>query len=284
MRDLRGKVAVVTGAASGIGLALARRLGREPMRVVLADVEAEALERAHRLLAGEGIEVASRVTDVSDAADVEALAAFTLERFGGVHVVCNNAGVSGGGLTWEVPLSVWHWVLDVNLFGVVHGVRAFLPRLLEQDEGHVVNTASVAGLLVAPGMSPYTASKHAVVGVSESLHQELALLGSAVRVSVLCPGFVRTRIAEARRNWLARYGPAPAVEPRPEDEAARRRGEEAIASGLDPEAVAEAVRSAILEERLWVLTHPEFGEAVIERARRTVEGHKPGHPSAPGPG
>jgi len=266
---------VVTGAASGIGLALARRLGREPMRVVLADVETEALGHAHRLLADEGIEVESRVTDVSDAADVEGLAAYTLDRFGAVHVVCNNAGVGGGGLTWEVPLSVWRWVVDVNLFGVVHGLRAFVPHLLRQGEGHVVNTASVAGLLAGPGLSPYTASKHAVVGVSEALHHELQLIGSAVRVSVLCPGFVRTRIVEAQRNWLARYGPPPALEPRPEEEATRRRLEEAITSGLEPEAVAEAVRSAILEERFWVLTHPEFGGAVIERARGAAAGRNP---------
>ncbi|HZV49710.1 MAG TPA: SDR family NAD(P)-dependent oxidoreductase [Candidatus Dormibacteraeota bacterium] len=277
MRDLRGKVAVVTGAASGIGLALARRLGREPMRVVLADVETEALRRAHRLLADEGIEVESRVTDVSDAADLERLAAYALDRFGAVHVVCNNAGVGGGGLTWEVPLNVWRWVVDVNLFGVVHGIRAFVPHLLRQGEGHVVNTASVAGLLAGPGLSPYTAAKHAVVGLSESLYHELQLVGSAVRVSVLCPGFVRTRIAEAQRNWLARYGPPP-LEPRPEEEATRRRLEEAIASGLEPEAVAEAVRSAILEERFWVLTHPEFGEAVIERARRAATGRDPAPP------
>lgn len=277
MRDLAGRVAVVTGAASGIGLALSRQLGADGMRVMMADVEAPALAEAAQALAGEGIETAATVTDVSDPAAVDALAAATLDRFGAVHLVCNNAGVAGGGPTWEVPLASWHWIMGVNFFGVLHGVRSFLPHLLAQGEGHIVNTASVAGLLAAPWSSPYTVSKHAAVALSESLYHELSVAGSPVGVSVLCPGWVKTRIGESGRNWLGRYGPAPESgdAPRPGLDQVRQATEAAIASGSDPAEIAAAVRDAVVDKRFWVLTHPEFGERVVRRYGRAAEGTNP---------
>jgi NAD(P)-dependent dehydrogenase (short-subunit alcohol dehydrogenase family) len=276
MRDLSGKVAVVTGAASGIGLAVSRRLGADGMRVMMADVEEPALADAARGLADEGIEAATSVTDVSDADAVDALARATLDRFGAVHVVCNNAGVAGGGLTWQVPAPVWDWIVGVNLFGVVHGIRSFVPHLIAQGEGHVVNTASVAGLLGSPGLSAYCATKHAVVGLSETLAHDLAAVGSPVGVSVLCPGFVRTRIAEADRNWPDRYGPPPVLEDQPGADEVRQAIAGAIESGTDPAVIADAVRDAIVARRFWILTHPEFNDAVVRRYREAVGGGDPG--------
>ena len=194
MDQLRDRAAVVTGAASGIGLALSERLLDEGMSVVLADVDPAALDTEVRRLTDAGATVLAVPTDVSDAAAVEDLAATAWSRFGAVHVVCNNAGVGPGGVAWEIPEQVWRWVIDVDLWGVIHGIRAFVPRLVEQDIGHVVNTASVAGLVGTPGMAPYSAAKHAVVGLSQSLRRDLELAGSAVGVSVLCPGMTRTRM------------------------------------------------------------------------------------------
>ena len=203
MVELRNRVAVVTGGVGGIGRALAERFLAEGMSVVLADIEREPLEQ----VAGEldGDRVLAVPTDVTDAASVEALRDAALERFGAVHVICNNAGVGGlGHTTWDSPIEAWEWVLGVNLWGVLHGIRTFVPLLVEQDEGRVVNTASLAGLRALPGFGPYAVSKHAVVALSEGMHLELELQGSQVRVHVLCPGFLKTRIAESDRNWPAR--------------------------------------------------------------------------------
>jgi NAD(P)-dependent dehydrogenase (short-subunit alcohol dehydrogenase family) len=275
MQDLTGKTAVVTGAASGIGLALSRRLATDGMRVMMADVEGPALTAAAQTLAAEGAEVASTVTDVSDAGSVEALAHATLARFGGVHVLCNNAGVSRGGPTWQIPLPLWDWIVGVNVYGIVHGIRAFLPHFIEQGEGHVVNTASVGGLLAGPWMSPYHATKHAAVAISESLYHELAAIGSPVGVSVLCPGTVRTRIHEAYRTWPARYGPWPAENDSPGMARWRQAAGATIESGRPPEAIAGAVRDAIVTGRFWILTHPEFGPEVLGKYRGAVEGRNP---------
>ncbi|HEY2638409.1 MAG TPA: SDR family NAD(P)-dependent oxidoreductase [Streptosporangiaceae bacterium] len=274
MQDLAGKVAVVTGAASGIGLAVSRRLGSDGMRVMMADVEEPALAAAAKMLAAEGIEVYAEVTDVSDPGSVDALARATLGRFGAVHVVCNNAGVAGGGPSWDIPLSTWTWVIGVNLFGVVHGIRAFLPHLIAQGEGHVVNTASVAGLLAAPWLGPYNASKHAVVAISESLHHEMAAIGSPVGVSVLCPGVVRTRIGESDRNRPTRFAVAAGQE-EPGHEQLRDALAAAIEAGSDPAVVATAVRDAIVDDRFWILTHPEFGPRIVARFRSAAEGRNP---------
>ncbi len=278
MKQLRGRVAVVTGAASGIGRALADRFAAEGMRLALADVEAPALERAESDLRRGGADVLALRTDVSKEAEVQALASAALQRFGAVHVLCNNAGVGSGGRVWELTTADWEWVLGVNLWGVIHGIRAFVPAMLRGgDEGHVVNTASLAGLISAPYVAPYHASKHAVVTLSESLHHELALLGSKLRVSVLCPGYVATRIAESTRNRPP--GLRAAVESqggRPEaaamTEAVRRR----VAAGLPPAEVAQQVLQAIRDERFWIFTHPDMKALIEQRHSDVMAERNPG--------
>jgi len=251
--------AVVTGGASGIGKALAQRFSRAGLQVVIADVEEAVLRATADELGVVGIR-----TDVADAGSVAALAAATVERFGAVHVVCNNAGVGGGGAIKDLTLEDWRWVIDVNLWGVVHGLHAFLPHLLANpDGGHVVNTASVAGLVAGPGIGPYNAAKSAVVAISETLAAELRAEGSRVGVSVLCPGFVRTNIFTSQRN-------RPEALRNPSKKTAARAGNDAIveavrAQGIEPAVVADRVVDAVVGDRFWILTHPEHLDAVRER-------------------
>ena len=194
MESLRDKVAVVTGGASGIGLAMAERFLAEGMKVVIADVEAAALSPAAERLGTDGAEVLAVQTDVTVWADVEALAEAAYERYGAVHVVCNNAGVVTRGAAWEQSLEDWQWVIGVDLWGVIHGVKAFVPRMLASGEpGHVVSTASIAGLFAMPTIAPYNVAKVGVVALSETLHHDLRAAGSSIGVSVLCPGVVPTR-------------------------------------------------------------------------------------------
>jgi NAD(P)-dependent dehydrogenase (short-subunit alcohol dehydrogenase family) len=204
-----GQVAVVTGAASGIGFALAERFARLGLDVVLADIEKDPLNAATKKINDMGVSAIGAPTDVSDEGAVQALAAATMERFGAVHVVCNNAGVASFADPWSGPLSAWGWVFGVNLFGVVHGIRAFLPLLREQGEGHIVNTASTAGLKPG-GIGPvYTATKHAVVALSEDLYNDLQATKQSIGISVLCPGVVHTEIWKADRNWPQYLGDLP---------------------------------------------------------------------------
>ena len=292
MDELAGKVAVVTGAASGIGLAMARAYAGEGMKVVLADIEAGALEKA---LSGfdAGAEVEAVRCDVSDGAAVEALRNAAIDRFGAVHVVCNNAGVSGGGRIWEQSVAEWEWVLGVNLWGVIHGVRSFTPLLVEQGEGHIVNTASMAGLTSPPMLGTYNVSKHGVVALSETLFADLAMAGAdGVGVSVLCPGWVSTRIHESGRN---RPGAAeaeggvrlaagevaanPSVEI--EDPAMREFIAGVIAGGLDPAAVAALVVDAVKARRFYILTHPEWNPMISGRVERIVTNQDPAPSTLP---
>ena len=254
MRDLVGKAAFVTGGASGIGFALGRAFAEAGMNVMLADVEADALAVAVRSLQGFGQGIRGVACDVADLASVERAAEASYEAFGNVHVVCNNAGVAGGSGIDDISLDTWRWVLDVNLMGVLHGVRTFLPHIRAHGEGgHIVNTASMAGLNSGLGLSPYSASKFAVVNISEGLSKQVAPLG--IGVTVLCPGFVRTRISDSGRNRPGRYGPAPA--PDPASPAGRLAAQPADLGrlGLDPVNVAAQVLTAIREDELYVFTH-----------------------------
>lgn len=283
MQRFQDRVAVVTGGASGIGRASAERFAAAGMRIVLADVEEPALERAAREMAQAGARVLAVRTDVSKAAEVEALARRALEHFGGVHLVFNNAGVYVAGASWEHSLADWEWVLGVNLWGVIHGVRTFVPILLEQkDEGHVVNTASMAGLTSNPFMSVYNVTKHGVVTLSESLHHELAMLGAKVKVSVLCPGFIRTRIADAARNRpsdLRSDPPKPSASPDTVAfDQALRAGVEA---GFAPSQVAERVFEAVRDERFYVLlAQPEIRDSLLRRLEEIRLEENPRPPGA----
>jgi NAD(P)-dependent dehydrogenase (short-subunit alcohol dehydrogenase family) len=273
MKDLKGKVAVVTGAASGIGNGMATRFAEEGMKVVLADIEEGPLADAEKKLADQGATVLAVPTDVTKGDQVDALAAKTFETFGTAHVVCNNAGVATGGPMWTLTEADWQWVLGVNLWGVIYGVRAFVGRMVEQGEGHVVNTASIAGLTSAPLMGPYNVSKHGVVTLSETLSGELALHGSPVKVSVLCPGWVNTRIHEADRNR-----PPELQQDNPDNTMAdmgRQMLESLVASGLPPSEVASRVVDAIREERLYILTHPEMMPMVEKRMEDILQGRTP---------
>ncbi len=278
MEELGGRVAVVTGGASGIGFALAQRFAEEGMHLVVADVEETALEGAAKQLADLGADVLAVPTDVSVPAQVDALAAAARDRFGTFHVVCNTAGVAGhGGPAWGGAREEWEWVVGVNLWGVIDGLRAFLPTLVEQDEGHVVNTASVAGLGALPFLSPYTATKHAIVGLSEGLFHELALHGSQVGVTVLCPGFVKTNLHESARNWPDRFG----AEPVNDHPAAAFMGQlvrDQVEGGSPPEALAAQVVAAIRERRFLVTTNPEIAGFAAENRAAEVRGEAPALP------
>jgi NAD(P)-dependent dehydrogenase (short-subunit alcohol dehydrogenase family) len=267
-----GKIAVVTSAAGGIGLALAERFATAGMHVVLADVDEEGLADAAAVVGARGVETLVVPTDVSVEASVQALAAATVERFDRVHVVCNNAGVATQADPWFGPLSAWEWVVGVNLWGVVHGIRAFLPYLVAEGEGHIVNTASIAGIL--PGLTPsYDATKHAVVALTEDLYTTLTAMGVPVGVSVLCPGWVQTGIMDAERNWPAHLG-----EPPPQafaSEIVTNHVRRAVAEGMPAATVADLVADAIAAQRFWVFPHPDFVEVAELRWRTIVEGQNP---------
>ena len=264
MRELSGKTAFVTGGASGIGLALGRAFAQAGMKVMLADIEQDALTAAVKSLDGIGPGVRGVICDVADPDSVEQAAKAAYDAFGNVHVVCNNAGVAAAGGIDNISLDNWRWVLDVNLMGVLHGIRTFLPHIRAHGEGgHIVNTASMAGMNAGLGFSPYVASKFAVVGMSEGLATQLKPLG--IGVSVLCPGFVRTGIGESGRNRPERYGTTQT--PDPESPAGQLLAHiaERLQSGLDPSEVAARVLAAIREDELYVFTHPEMRTEVAER-------------------
>lgn len=275
MDSFRDRVAVVTGAASGIGRGLAQKFAAEGMRVVLADVEPGALDETARELLDSGADVIAVRTDVSRAADVQALADRTVEHFGGVHVLCNNAGVGGGGLSWETGLLDWEWVLGVNLWGVIHGIRSFVPLMIKGgDEAHIVNTASVAGLMPGAGGASYTASKFGVVGLTEALYYEMLITGNTkIGVSVLCPGAVDTKILDSMRNHPSGRAEPPA-EGTPEaiGLAMVRR---ALAAGLKPSQVADQVFDAIRNKRFYVLTNPEHNGVITKRTEALLAGTPP---------
>jgi NAD(P)-dependent dehydrogenase (short-subunit alcohol dehydrogenase family) len=278
MKNFQGKVAVITGGASGLGRAMAERFAREGMSIVLADVEPNALAKAEAEMKAAGARVIGVRTDVSKAADVEALAQKTLAEFGGVHLLANNAGVGEGGNVWDNTVADWEWVLGVNVWGVIHGVRVFTPIMLKQEsEGHIINTASVAGLISPPGMGIYCVSKHAVVTLSECLHQDLAQKTDRIKCSVLCPAYVPTGIADSARNR-----PADLKETRPKsaaDLALDASLKKAVQSGkLTAADVAQKVYEAVRDERFYILTHSKIKPSIEWRMEDILQERNPTNP------
>jgi len=280
MQVFQDKVAVVTGAASGIGRAIAERCVRAGVKIVLADIDEPNLAKAEAELKALGGTVLAIRTDVSKRSDVEALARQTGDAFGQVHLLFNNAGVAAGGAPWEATWNDWEWVIGVNLMGVIHGVKVFTPIMLAQNtECHIVNTSSMAGLIVGSGSAPYAVTKHAVVALSENLYLTLEQRKSLVKVSVLCPGLVRTDIINAERHRPAELQNEPA--PRtPEMEAGLAAFKAALDASMPPAQVADAVFDAIRNERFYVLSHPEWTEVIQLRTDKLLPMENPQNPMA----
>ena len=278
MKQLKGKVAAVTGAASGLGRSMALAFAAEGMDVALADVDEVSLSAVQEEILAKDVRAITLKVDVSQAGQVEGFRDQALTRLGGLHVVCNNAGVSPLGPVWENSVADWQWILGVNLWGVIHGVRAFAPHLIAQNEGHIVNTASVAGLIAPPGSGAYNVTKHAVVALSESLQHDLRERNSRVGVSVLCPAYVPTRITESERSRPKELGVS---KKSPETLAREAMLKKAVTSGkVSADQVAKAVVAAIKDERFYILTHPRIKGAVRARMEDILEGRPPRNPMA----
>ncbi len=282
MKNLDGKVAVVTGGASGIGRAVATRFAEAGMRVVLADIQEDALDRTASELAAAGHQVIGVRTDVSVGESVEALAATVMAEFGAVHVLHNNAGVGVGGYLWTHTQRDWEWVLGVNLWGVIHCVRVFVPLMISQGEpAHIVNTASMAGLISVPGLGAYNVSKHGVVTLSETLERDLRIACAPIGVSVLCPGLVTTNIFESHRNRpgdISDEGQDPGLLglTAAADGPARADALESFGTMLTPEQVATAVLEGVVDDHFYILTHPEPARSLVRsRADDIIEARHP---------
>lgn len=276
MQDLPGKTAVITGAASGMGRAFAHRFARAGMNIVMSDIEEPRLADAVEEVSEHGTEVVAQRTDVADGDSVDELGARTFERFGAAHVICNNAGVAGGGGNDGIRAAEWKWVLDVNLGGVIHGHRVFLPGLVEQGEGHIINTASMAGHFAGHGA--YTASKWAVVGITQGLFHQMQAEQTGVGVSCLCPGFVSTAIADSERNRPEWAAPGPLREPTEEEELGWKLFQEMIDSGMAPEAVADLVHDAVVGDRFWIFTDLDMVKGLAEKHASIMENRNPAPP------
>ncbi|MEC9088668.1 MAG: SDR family NAD(P)-dependent oxidoreductase [Actinomycetota bacterium] len=267
--EVDGKVAVVTGAASGMGLAMAHTFANSGMKVVLADIEDDVLKQVTTELNEAGHDVIGVRTDVSKLEEVQALAERTLQKFGAVHVLCNNAGVGVGAPVGNTSIADWKWTLDIDLWGPIYGVETFLPLIEEQGEGHINSTASMAGLYAGASLGAYNVAKHGVVALMASLERDLRWRDSKVRASVLCPGPINTNIVDSERN-------------RDPDDAARHTDSEqgqkfwdfltrTLATGMDPAEVGPMVLDAIVNEKFWILTHPEMGEIAVNQSRAMLE-------------
>jgi NAD(P)-dependent dehydrogenase (short-subunit alcohol dehydrogenase family) len=287
MDTFAGKTAVLTGAGSGFGWEVARIAAQRGMNLVLVDVQADALARAQATLSATGAEVMACRIDVANANDMEALSADVVARFGAPHFVFNNAGVGSGGLVWENTVADWQWVLGVNVWGVIHGVRCFTPHMLAAAQadatwrGHIVNTASMAGLLTPPNMGIYNVSKHAVVALTETLYQDLSLVTDQIGASVLCPYFVPTGIAHSHRNRPTEAGETP---PTRSQLIGQAMSEKAVSSGKVTAAdVAELVFEAIASNQFYIYSHPQALSNVAQRMHAMVQGHNPPDPFAERP-
>jgi NAD(P)-dependent dehydrogenase (short-subunit alcohol dehydrogenase family) len=276
MKDFAGRVAVITGGAEGIGRAFAVKAASLGMKLVLADINAEKLEQTAQQLRDDfRVEVATQVTDVSKPEAVQALADKAWATFGRVHLLFNNAGVAFGGNAWDTSVAQWDWVLGVNLYGVIHGLQSFVPRMIaDGEEGHIINTASAAGLLSQPSMAAYNVSKHGVVTLSEGLYHDLNLRQANISVSVLCPAWVKTRIADFQR-YNDETTPASAEKLDKVGRQTARAIEDAVENGMAPAAVADTTFAAIADKRFYILTHEPVKIAVQLRMKDIVEGHQP---------
>jgi len=280
MKEFKGKVAVITGAASGIGRGIAGRCVSEGMKVVLADIDKANLAKAETELKAAGGTVLGVRTDVSKRSDVELLARQTLDRFGLVHLLFNNAGVAAGGAPWEATWNDWEWVIGVNLWGVIHGVKVFTPLMLAQNtECHIINTSSTGGLIAGGISAPYAVTKHGVVALSESLYLTLQQRNSLVKVSVLCPGLVATNIADTERHRPAelRNEPVPMT---PEMQAGLAAFKAAMEASMPSLEVADVVFDAIRREQFYILSHPEWIEAIQLRTDKLLRMENPQSPAA----
>ena len=278
MQDFAGRVAVITGAASGIGRALTEKCIAEGMHVVMADIEEAVLEPvAAELQATTNNQVLPIVTNVAIEAQLRNVLSETLDKLGAVHVLFNNAGVGGGGNAWNATQKDWDWVLGVNLWSVIYGLRVFIPQMIAQDEPcHIVNTASVAGLIGGSTNALYSVTKHGVVALTENLYVDLKTEETKIGCSVLCPGFVNTNIFNSRRNRpadLTNEAEPPA--PTPEDEQRIAMFREILRQGMQPAEIADIVFDAIRENRLYILPHDHFGEMIRTRAENIVTGKNP---------
>lgn len=279
MKELNNKIAVVTGAASGIGRAIVERCVREGMKVVLSDIEEEALLRAEKELKANGADVLTVVTDVSKEEDMRILAEKTIESYGAIHLLFNNAGVDAGtgSLLWENARADWQWVVNVNVWGLLNAIEVFVPIMLKQKtEGYIVNTASITGLLSGPGNGIYSASKHAVICLSETLYQELRLVGSNIGVSAVCPGFVRTRIMDAERNRPAELFNSHGNETlAPGRKAIVEMARNAVLNGILPEEVANQAFEGIKKGQLYIITEPKFKPAIKQQMENVINESNP---------
>ncbi len=285
--NFAGQIALLTGGASGFGLECARLGARLGMKLVLVDVQADALQAAKAELQAQGAQVWTRVTDVSNPSDMEALTRFVVEQVGVPHLVFNNAGVAAGGLVWENSLADWEWVLGVNVWGVIHGVRLFTPLMLQAAQsdpayrGHIVNTASMAGLLTPPNMGIYNTSKHAVVALTETLYQDLRLVTEQVSASVLCPYFVPTGISQSERNRPANLQPAQVTV---SQQIGQAMSEKAVSSGkVSAAEVAQMVFDAVSRDRFYVFSHPKSLGNVQQRMEAILSISQPPDPFAARP-
>jgi NAD(P)-dependent dehydrogenase (short-subunit alcohol dehydrogenase family) len=280
MKEFRDKVAVITGGASGIGYATAERSVKEGMKVVIADIEKAALAQTEKALRSRGSNILTVKADVSKAKDVETIAQKTLDAYGAVHLLFNNAGVTlPDKAIWERTLADWQWVMGVNLWGVIHGIRVFVPIMLRQNsECHIVNTASIAGLISGPGMGIYKVTKHGVVTLSETLYHDLMATGSKIRVSVLCPGLVNTRMSDSARNRPPELQNDPTKEKKisKEEKESRFKNERMIS----PDEVADRIFEAMINEKFYVLTHPETKEWIQMRMENILQERHPSNPAA----
>jgi NAD(P)-dependent dehydrogenase (short-subunit alcohol dehydrogenase family) len=284
MKDLKGKTAVVTGAGAGIGRAMAEAFARKGMNLVLADRDPDGLLETAEAVNALGGRALSLPTDVTKPAEVDRLADAAYKEMGAVHLLCNNAGVLGRILpSWQQPLENWRWVFDVNVQGVVNGIHAFVPRMIDQDaEAYVLNTGSVAGMITGPFFAPYNASKHAVVALSECLHHELRAVGSKIAVGVLCPGWVNTGLAQIEDKLPAELRAVNENERAAEQVAAREAGvREMVASSVGPEEIAAVVVEAVEQGRFYIFPHPERKADIESRVRDILAERIPAFPPRP---